>query len=92
MTISAEEFKAQFLFEFSDFPADVRLHNVEPFRRLAEVQFACHGQGEFHFLKWGSNTHIFHRVSVDGLHQLRFPFNCASTFIRLFRMPFGASE
>jgi len=35
------------------------LRNVKSFCRPAEVQFPRHGQGENHFLKWGSKTHEF---------------------------------
>jgi hypothetical protein len=59
VTISAEDAEAQFLFEILDLPADVRLCNLEAFRRLAKVPLVCEGHGEFQFTKWEKNAHEF---------------------------------
>jgi hypothetical protein len=60
-SISSEERKSKFAFVFQDRPAEVGLRNVKSSRRPAEVEFPRHGQGEYQFLKWGSQTHEFHR-------------------------------
>ena len=58
-SISSEERKSKFAFVFQDRPAEVGLRNVKSSRRPAEVEFPRHGQGEYQFLKWGSQTHEF---------------------------------
>jgi hypothetical protein len=57
--ISSEEQKSKFALKFPDRPAEVGLRDVESPCRPAEVQFAHHSQGEYQFLEWGSQAHVF---------------------------------
>jgi hypothetical protein len=57
--VSSEQQESEFALVLTDRPAEVRLRDVEALCRSTEVQFAHNGQGEYQFLEWGSQAHMF---------------------------------
>ena len=57
--VSSEQQESKFALVLTNRPAEVGLRDVESPCRPAEVQFAHHGQGEYQFLEWGSQAHVF---------------------------------